>query len=111
MEAETFTDIVVLSRVSRTFRLKLKESELFKAIIEFIKSLWQIMNSPNNDPVVIGLLIAVAALIISHMINSMSFRARLKDKDKMIEDLVEQRNKFQDLVLQSKGLTRKSSKK
>jgi hypothetical protein len=88
-----------------------EEEKLFKAIIEFIKSLWQIMNSPNNDPVVVGLLIAVVALIISHVMNSMSFRARLKDKDKTIEDLVEQRNKFQDLLLQSKGLTRKSSRK
>jgi hypothetical protein len=90
---------------------KYKGSQLLKAIIEFLKSLWQVLNSPNNDPVVIGLLIAVAALMISNVINFMSFRARLKDKDERIKDLVEQRNKFQDLVLQSKGVTRKSSKK
>ncbi len=40
-----------------------------------------------------------------------NFRARLKDKDERIEDLVQSRNRFQDIVLRDHEIERKTSKK
>ena len=79
-------------------------------MIDIFKEIWRILNQPNNDSVVISLLFAGIALVFTNISNYISFRGRLKDKDKRIEDLVEQRNKFQEFVLNSKGLERKSSK-
>jgi hypothetical protein len=84
---------------------------LLKAILEWIKSVWEIFNSPKNDTIIIGLLIALAGIIVSNITMYFSFRARLKDKDKMIVDLVDQRNKLQDYILKGKNINRKTSKK
>jgi hypothetical protein len=80
-----------------------------QVILTWIRSVWAILNGPNHDPVVIGLLFGTAALLFSHVTLFLSFRARLKDKDERIEDLVGQRNKFQDFVLKAKNIDRKSS--
>ena len=74
------------------------------------KAIWNILNSPNNDPIIVALIIAFFALLYANIHDFLNCRARIKDKDKRIEDLVEERNKFQDIVLKSKGIDRKSSK-
>ena len=83
---------------------------LGKACLEWIKAIWYIFNSPDNDPIVIGLLIAIFSLIAAYAITSRSNRRLIAEKDERIEDLTKQRNKFQNIVLQSKGIERKSSK-
>jgi len=83
---------------------------VLKAIIEIIKNLWRILNSPNNDPVVLGLIIAVFALLISSIRGFFNCKALLREKDKRIEDLVKERDKLQDYLLKIKGVQRKSSK-
>lgn len=79
-------------------------------LFNFGKAIWNILNSPNNDPIIVALIIAFFALLYLNINNFFSCRARIKDKDKRIEDLVEERNKFQDTVLKLKGIDRKSSK-
>ena len=80
------------------------------ALLQWIKSCWSVLNGPGNDPIVFGLITALGGILLAHVMAFMSFRARLKDKDERIADLVEQRNKFQNLVLNGKGLSRKSTK-
>ena len=80
------------------------------AFLQWARSLWEVLNGPNNDPIVLGLIIALSGILLAHGMALMSFRARLRDKDQRIEDLVDQRNKFQDLVLSAKGVIRKSTK-
>lgn len=80
------------------------------AFLQWLKSCWSILNGPGNDPVVLGLITALTSILLAHIMAFLSFRARLKDKDLRIADLVEQRNKFQDLILSAKGITRKSTK-
>lgn len=65
---------------------------------------------PNNEPLIFGLIIALFGVLVGHCISLWQYKARLKDKDERIKDLVEQRNQFQEIVLQSKGIKRKSSK-
>ena len=79
-------------------------------MFEALKSIWEILNSPDNDPIIVGFLIALVGLFVAHLRGIFNCRARLKDKEERILDLVEQRNKFQDKVLGNKGIKRRSSK-
>lgn len=72
-------------------------------MIEFIKNIWKICNSPGNDPIIIGLIIAFLSLLASSINNYISYRKVITEKDKRIEDLVKQRNKFQKILLKDKG--------
>lgn len=78
-------------------------------LLDYIKALWQVLNRPDNDGVVVGLLIACAALLFTQVSNFFSCRSRLRDKDERIRDLVEERNKLQEVLLREKGIERKSS--
>jgi hypothetical protein len=75
-----------------------------------LKEIWQVLNGPGNDPVVVGLLVGWLALVLSNVSMFLSYKRVLTEKDRRIEDLVEQRNKFQEIVLTHKGLTRLSTK-
>ena len=79
------------------------------AIIKCIKAVWQILHSPDNDVIVVALLIAFVPLFISQVRGFLSYRKILKEKDTRIEDLVEQRNLFQDIALNKLGIKRISS--
>lgn len=68
------------------------------------------MNSPDNDSVVVGLLLGMVALLVAHVMVRNQFKARLKDKDQTIADLTEQRNKWQGEYLKLVGQSRKSSR-
>lgn len=81
-----------------------------KAPWEFVKALWITMNSPDNDSVVVGLLLGMVALLVAHVMVRNQFKARLKDKDQTIADLTEQRNKWQGEYLKLVGQSRKSSR-
>jgi len=83
---------------------------MWGSLFNFVKAIWNILNSPNNDPIIVALIIAFFASLFVNIRNFLNCRTRIKDKDKRIEDLVEERNKFQDIVLKSKGIDRKSSK-
>ncbi len=80
-------------------------------IKEFIASIWQIVNGKENDPIVIGLIIGLFSVIIANFSLYLSFRARLKDKDLHIKDLVNERNKLQDYFFKHMNLERKTTKK
>ena len=82
-----------------------------KGIINFVKSIWQILHAPDNDQIVIALTIACAALLFSHFWSYLSYRRIFKEKDKELEDVKEQRNLFQATVLKQVGGKRVSSKK
>jgi hypothetical protein len=76
-----------------------------------VVEIWNLLNGPNNQPIIVALIIGWIALLISHFKTLWSYRSRLRDKDKEIEGLVTERNKLQDFILQeigSKRLTTKS---
>jgi hypothetical protein len=75
-----------------------------------LKEIWQVLNGPGNDAVVVGLLLGWLGLFVSHFTMLISYRRVLSEKDRRIEDIVEQRNLFQEIVLTQKGLTRVSTK-
>lgn len=79
-------------------------------IIGYGKCVWDSISNPDKTAVIIGLATGWFSLIVSHIIMYLSFRGRLKEKDIRIEDLVEQRNKFQELVLEQRGIERKTTK-
>lgn len=76
-----------------------------------IKAVWLTLNGPDNDEIVVALIIALGILLYNNIKSFFEYRARLRDKDKAIEDLVQQRNLFQDKVLNPTNIQRKSSKK
>lgn len=82
---------------------------MLKAITNFATALWDTFNSPNNDPIVLGLLIAVGALLFSHLTGYFNYRKILGEKDARIKDLVQQRNLFQEMVLCAKDVKRKTT--
>lgn len=73
-------------------------------------AIWATINSPDNDPIVIALIIGWAALLFANFRVFLANKARLADKDKHIEDLIKERDKYQEFVLGKKGIARKSSK-
>jgi|GEM_PF-6910415 len=79
-------------------------------MVDFFIELWKTLNSPGNDPIIIGAIAVIIALLISNIRSYFSFKKLILDKDTRIKDLVEQRNKFQDIVLKDLGSKRKSSK-
>jgi len=87
------------------------ETELIKAVKELIISIWNIFNSPNNDPVIAGLIIGLVAVLWANISMFRNFKARLKDKDDHITDLVSERNKLQDYFFKHMDMERKSTKK
>ncbi len=80
-------------------------------MIEGISAIWKILNSPDNDPVVIGLLLGWSALLVAQTIMFFSYRRLLNSKDRHLEDIIEQRNLFQEVVLKGQGLKRLTTKK
>ena len=78
--------------------------DLFKLITDFLEI-------DGKEGIIVGLAISSVSLLIAQLSIYFKNRYVLKEKDKRIEDLVEQRNKFQDIVLNEKGLKRKSTKK
>lgn len=79
------------------------------AIQSIIKGYRDIADGPGHEAVIFGLIIALLAIIVGHLMAFFQFKARLNDKDERIKDLVEERNKFQHIVLKGKGISRKSS--
>lgn len=79
-------------------------------MFDFFTELWKKLNSPDNDPIIIGAIAVIIALLISNVRSYFSFKKLIDDKDTRIKDLVEQRNKFQDIVLKELGSRRKTSK-
>jgi hypothetical protein len=81
------------------------------ALIKVVEKFFELAHGPGQEPLIFGLIVALASLIISHVLALIQFRGRLRDKDRHIDDLVQQRNRFQEVALQSKGITRKSTHK
>ena len=84
-------------------------SEVSKSIFIWFKTVWSIFNSPNNDPIILGLLIALSAIIIQQISNFFSNRKLIIEKDIRIKDLITERDKLQDFLLNEQGHSRKSS--
>lgn len=80
-------------------------------MLQGFKQFWQIIMSENNDPVIVGFMVAFAALFYAQVRIFFNNRKLLKAKDERIQDLVDQRNKFQNIALREKDIERKSSKK
>ena len=68
-----------------------------------LQHIWTVLTGPNNDPVVLGLIFGWLALLLSHIRVYFNYRAVLRAKDAHIEDLVKQRNKFQNLILRERN--------
>ncbi len=102
------TGLPYTSRRLTTKRPK-SELKLFQGLIKAIEGFVALATGPNNEPLIFGLVIALFGLLVGHLLVWVQFRGRLKDKDRHIADLVQQRNRFQDVALQAKGLIRKSS--
>lgn len=79
------------------------------SLVNYVKIFWGIINRPDNDAVIVSLFIGFSLLTLSHVSSILSYRGRLRDKDKHIKDLIEQRNVFQAIVLGKKGIKRKST--
>lgn len=66
----------------------------------------------SQDPgVVAALLIGVVILMYSHVHIWLSNRGRLKDKDAHIKDLIQERNRLQEYVLNQQGHNRMTSRR
>lgn len=78
--------------------------------IDYAKCIWGIFNGPNNQPIIIALILGGFALFSSHVFMFFSYRARLNDKDAEIKRLVDERNKLQDYLLKQKGTQRLTTK-
>lgn len=77
---------------------------------DICKHIWDIFNKADNNPIIVALIIGWIALIISQLSNWLSYRGRLKDKDKEIEDLVAERNKLQEFIFKEMGIQRLTTK-
>ncbi|MCH7964237.1 MAG: hypothetical protein IH852_09905 [Bacteroidetes bacterium] len=80
------------------------------AFIDFIKDLWALLNSENNDPIIVGMIAIMVALIINSLRCYRSCKRLIEVKDEWIKDLREERNKYQEIALKQVGGKRKSSK-
>lgn len=76
----------------------------------YVKCIWAILNGPNNQPIIVALVLGWFSLILSQIGTFFTYRARLKDKDGEINRLVEERNKLQDYLLRNKGMQRLTTK-
>jgi hypothetical protein len=83
---------------------------LIESIIGSVKGFLALADGTGNQALIAGLVLALLGLLVGHVIALFQFRGRLQDKDKHIADLIKQRNKFQEIALNAKGLSRKSSK-
>lgn len=81
------------------------------AFLDFFKELWALLNSENNDPIIVGMIAIMIALIINSYRCYRSCKKLIEAKDDRIKDLREERNKFQEVVLNQIGGKRKSSRK
>jgi hypothetical protein len=76
---------------------------------KFIESIWEVINSPNNDPIIIGFIIGFSALLISSIRSHINYRKLIKEKDERIKDLINERNKLQNFLLKQKNVERRTS--
>jgi len=79
-------------------------------IIDFFIELWKTLNSENNDPIIIGMIAVMFALLINNYNNHKNSKKLLREKDERIKELREERNKYQNIFLKQIGGERKSSK-
>lgn len=80
------------------------------AVLGTIKKIWDILNAPNNDPIIVSLVIGWGAFLFSFLMVWLSYRARLIDKDKEINRLVDERNKWQEFFFEERGAKRLTTK-
>lgn len=64
----------------------------------------------EDTGILASLAIAVVVLMYSHVHIWLSCRGRLADKDKHIADLIDQRNKLQDILFSQQGRRRLTSR-
>lgn len=79
--------------------------------VAFVKSLWAVANGPNNEPVVLGLIVALFGMLVAFWKQSRATKEILEEKDRRIADLVRERNKFQEIVLELSGVKRQTTGK
>lgn len=79
-------------------------------MVSFIKELWALVNSPNNDQTIIGLFVACFAIISMHFRAHFVYKKLIKAKDEEIKRLVSEKNKLQDILLRSYNGNRQSAK-
>lgn len=84
---------------------------MFKSIWAFLKGIGALCQSESNEILILSLTIACFALLVGYFMHLHSMKALLNEKDKRIEDLVEERNKLQEHLFGKSGHKRKSSKK
>lgn len=80
-------------------------------MLQGFKQFWQIIMSENNNPVIVGFMVAFAALFYAQVRIFFNNSKLLKAKDERIQDLVEQRSKFQNIALREKTLKEKVATK
>jgi hypothetical protein len=77
-------------------------------MLEGATAIWKAVNQDSS--VVAALVIAVIVLMYSHVHIWLASRARLKDKDRHIEDLIRERNRLQEVLFRQVGRQRTTSR-
>lgn len=70
---------------------------MFEAISGLIKAFFVLMQK-GDFGLMAGLLFAVLTLSFSHLVIFLNYKGRLKDKDREIARLVDERNKYIDYI-------------
>ena len=84
---------------------------MLRGFVGWIKAIWTVANSPGNDPVIVGLVLASFAMLCGYSISFWRTSQLLKEKDKRIEDLVQERNRLHDVLLAQVGTKRQTTLK
>jgi uncharacterized membrane protein YqjE len=70
--------------------------------------LWHALSTASDSTIAV-LVLGMVALMFSHWQIRRSYKERLADKDKHIEELIVERNRLQDVLLKQVGVKRESS--
>jgi hypothetical protein len=78
-------------------------------MLEALRAVWAAISQDSS--LVPELAISVVVLMYSHVHIWVASRARLRDKDRHIEDLIRERNRLQTFLFQQQGRERLTSQK
>ena len=78
-------------------------------MLDAFQALWNTYSQDKN--IVTALAISVVILMYSHVHIWLANRARLRDKDNHIEDLIQERNRLHEFLFDQQGRKRLTSQK
>ena len=79
--------------------------------LTFFQGLWALIESENNEILILALTISIFSILVSYFIVTKQFKNRLKDKDERIEDLIKQRNLYEKHFFSQINKKRKTTAK